>query len=169
MQNEAKSLWIKWIRVEYLKGKDTWTWIPSDRDPVLMRHFASIRDAIVDKANGNVEVVKRLLGQWFTLSNSTSGVYNWLRSKNEKKLWHSFIWKPYVPQKYIFYLWMAIRERLQTRNQLNYLNIDPERNLSIFEGKVFKPGELVAKIKTQLYMHLCALSPHEKIVGDPAT
>ncbi|XP_042009218.1 uncharacterized protein LOC121757801 [Salvia splendens] len=64
-----------------------------------------------------------MLGQWYR-SKGAVEAYEWFRPKGERRLWHRFVWKEFVPPKYSFTTWQALKGRLPTRDRLGYMNID---------------------------------------------
>ncbi|CAH9132556.1 unnamed protein product [Cuscuta epithymum] len=50
-------------------------------------------------------------------------IYELLRFKGTPRVWMSFIWKSYIPPKFSFNAWLAMRNRLPTQDSLGYLHI----------------------------------------------
>ncbi|KAH6832439.1 hypothetical protein C2S53_006894 [Perilla frutescens var. hirtella] len=124
IHEKKDSLWIKWAHIEYLKGRDIWQWKPHNRDSPLIKNLELIRNEIVQKNDDYLPAAQGVLNRWFKLGKRTFAVYHWLRQKEDKKIWQSFIWKAYVPQKYSFCMWLALLERLAKRDCLTYLRLD---------------------------------------------
>ncbi|XP_042022898.1 uncharacterized protein LOC121770182 [Salvia splendens] len=109
------SLWIKWIHTEFIKGKSIWEWSVKSRDSPLFKRLIEIRDEMLgDRQQREVEIQWE---KWYT-SKGTVEAYDWFRPKGEHRLWHRFIWKDFIPPKYSFTTWQALRNRLPTRDRL---------------------------------------------------
>ncbi|KAH6805359.1 hypothetical protein C2S51_030190 [Perilla frutescens var. frutescens] len=78
------------------------------------------------------EAAKTMINSWFAMPNGSSNAYHWLRRKGEPKLWNSFIWKVFIPQKYSFCMWLAICGGLATRDRLGYLGIDQTTEIIVY-------------------------------------
>ncbi|XP_042012244.1 uncharacterized protein LOC121760673 [Salvia splendens] len=115
------SLWIKWIHSEFLKNRTLWEWNARSRDSPLFKRLLEILDELLtDRPRREVE---KMLGQWYG-SKGAVEAYEWFRLKGERRLWYRFVWKDFVPPKYSFTTWQALRGRLPTRDRLGYQNID---------------------------------------------
>ncbi|KAH6781730.1 hypothetical protein C2S51_007023 [Perilla frutescens var. frutescens] len=128
IHEKKDSLWIKWIHTEYLKNRDLWRWKPHTRDSPLIKNLERVGNEIVEKNGGNVREAQGTIERWFKHGKGTCAAYHWLRRKLERKCWQTFIWKSFVPQKYSFFLWLALRGRLATKDRLTYLGIDSSRS-----------------------------------------
>ncbi|KAL1569951.1 hypothetical protein AAHA92_01363 [Salvia divinorum] len=69
------------------------------------------------------EEVTRLLGSWSQPKGSAEA-YEWFRPKGEQRFWPKYVWKGYIPPKYSFTTWQAVKGRLMTRDRLTFLDID---------------------------------------------
>ncbi|KAH6779019.1 hypothetical protein C2S52_010256, partial [Perilla frutescens var. hirtella] len=112
-------LWVKWVHIEYLRDRDVWSWTPHDRDSPLIKNLCEIRKELIENNGNCIDSAKKLIDHWYSLANGSSNAHNWLRRKGEKRFWKTFI-----PQKYSFCMWLAIRGRLATRDRLDYLGLD---------------------------------------------
>ncbi|XP_042045739.1 uncharacterized protein LOC121792017 [Salvia splendens] len=121
IHTKTDSLWIKWIHSEFLKNRTLWEWMIRSRDSPLFKRLLEIRDDLLtDRPRREVE---KMLGQWYG-SKGVVEAYQWFRPKGERRLWHRFVWKEFVPPKYSFTTWQALKGRLPTRDRLGYKNID---------------------------------------------
>lgn len=50
--------------------------------------------------------------------------YDYFRHRAQKVIWAQIIWKPFLPPKSSFVLWLGLRGRLLTRDRLDFLHID---------------------------------------------
>ncbi|CAH9091992.1 unnamed protein product [Cuscuta epithymum] len=123
IHSKKDSLWVKWVNGVYLHGRDVWTFVPHNRDSLLMKRFALIRDLIVSKFSSINEALVYLGKITIDGRLSSSKVYDLLRIKGTPHPWMSFIWKSYIPPKFSFIAWLAFRNRLATYDNLEYLDV----------------------------------------------
>lgn len=82
----------------------------------MFKNIQTLIDRII-KTSGSIHGAKQLLSSWYKNGRfSTSLAYDWLRVKHDRKPWMTLIWKSYVPPKYSFILWLAMRGRLNTKD-----------------------------------------------------
>ena len=55
----------------------------------------------------------------------TARAYEYIRNHAPRVAWASVVWTSYTPPKYSFILWLALRGRIQTKDRLSFMNIDP--------------------------------------------
>lgn len=149
------SLWIKWIHSEFLQHNTIWDWTARKRESPLFKRLLDIRDFML---NGRTrEEVAHLWAKW-DATKGTAEAYEWFRPKGERKLWPRFIWKDFVPPKFSFTTWQAMKGRLATRDRLGYLNSAQECPLCLTHTesaehlffKCSKTREVWTTIKTWL-------------------
>ncbi|XP_047978697.1 uncharacterized protein LOC125220584 [Salvia hispanica] len=54
----------------------------------------------------------------------TKAAYEWFRPRKDRRFWAKYIWKDFIPPKYSFICWLAIRGRLTTRDRITWEEID---------------------------------------------
>lgn len=123
IQRKADSLWVKWVHGEILKEGDFWSWSPHPKDSALFKNLHALMSSIRTTNLFDIDKTINLFQDWFCRGEGTSDAYNWLRDKGQKKLWHNYIWRPFIPPKFSFITWLAVLGRLPTRDRLNFLNI----------------------------------------------
>lgn len=85
------NLWIKWIHVYYLRGRNIWTWNPSKADHPVFKNIQKLRDYLKFHA-GSINQAQVLLGTWYRKDKfSSSMAYNWLRTIGDRKPWMSSV------------------------------------------------------------------------------
>ncbi|KAL0415626.1 UNVERIFIED_CONTAM: hypothetical protein Slati_3394500 [Sesamum latifolium] len=57
--------------------------------------------------------------------------YEYFRPKLTRQPWKAAIWKAFIPPKYSFILWLGLRVRLATRDQLAFLQEEHSCSLCI--------------------------------------
>lgn len=115
------SLWIKWVHIIYIGQRTFWEWCTRDRDPQLIKSLVAAQDEMLQ--HHTRAEVETLWATWLQ-TKGASKAYEWFRPKGEQRYWPKFVWKRYIPPKYSFTTWQAIRGRLSTRDRLTYLDID---------------------------------------------
>ena len=117
------TLWVRWIQHEYIGDGSVWTTSVKKDDSPLFKRLMQIRDSIVERETS----VDRAIGAmqtWSSRGKRTAQAYHYFRASAAIAPWASVVWSSYTPPKYSFVLWLAIRGRLQTRDQLMFLDID---------------------------------------------
>lgn len=90
-------LWICWIHSYYLRGKGR-------DDHPLFKNILKLRDILISRIGS--------INNTFCVSKA----YDRLRVSNDSKPWMRMIWRNYIPPKYSFILWLAMRGRLNTND-----------------------------------------------------
>ena len=74
----------------------------------------------IKESGSKVHYYARWRGKWKFPGNNYSAVAVWreLRPKKEKVAWHRLIWSPFVVPKHAIIAWMAILNRLPTKDRL---------------------------------------------------
>ncbi|XP_042001136.1 uncharacterized protein LOC121750627 [Salvia splendens] len=112
------TLWIQWVHTEIIRGTDFWEWKPRPKNnSPLIKHLISIRDEMGEKVPK--QEVERLLTQW-SWGRGTQAAYDWFRTHGERRFWAKFVWKDLIPPKHSFICWLALRERLTTRDRVTW-------------------------------------------------
>lgn len=116
IHSNKSNLWIKWIHVYYLRGKDIWLWHHSKADHPIFKNLQALRNSLID-AGGTVSHAKQILNSWYKGGKfNTSMAYDWLRIRQDKKPWMSLIWRKYIPPKISFILWLTLKGKINTKN-----------------------------------------------------
>ena len=88
----------------------------------LMRRLMAVRDFVVAK-EGTVQLAICRMDAWKE-ENLGATAYGYFRPSQERVIWAKMVWAAYIPPKYSFTLWLAMRGRLLTKDRLEYLQID---------------------------------------------
>lgn len=106
----------------YLRHTSIWE-LPARRDySALLKKVLSIRDVIVHR-QGSVEQAIACVQSWQKESR-VAHAYDYFRYRAQKVIWAQIIWKPFIPPKSSFVLWLGQRGGLLTRERLDFLHID---------------------------------------------
>ncbi|VFQ80307.1 unnamed protein product [Cuscuta campestris] len=124
------SLWVIWVHTVYLRNECMWVWQPRKRHSVFFKRLAYVRELLVQKLgdhNSSLEVAM----QQFCIGDNLcpSKVYDFLRDKSNPKPWMAFIWHSPIPPKCSFTMWLALRGRLPTKTNLEFLGLPMECEL----------------------------------------
>ncbi|VFQ83143.1 unnamed protein product [Cuscuta campestris] len=158
---EKESLWVKWVHNIYIRDEDIWNWQPKKRHSVFLKRLAYVRDLLAQKlavCNPNLAVAMQ---PFCSAGNLISGkVYELFRAKANHKPWMAFIWQSFIPPKCSFTMWLALRRRLPTKTNLDFLGLPIECTFCgneledvdhlIFSCEVFK--DVWRAVKTWLRM-----------------
>ena len=112
---KAGTLWIAWIKAYMLKGRSIWSISATQNNSWSWRKMLQLRPLarkFVKLENG-VEKWK-FLGKKY----SVTDVWEELRPKQDKVPWHKFLWGSMAIPKHVFISWMAILNRLPTKDRL---------------------------------------------------
>ena len=115
IHSKKDSLWIRWIHCHYLQNRTLWDWQPHKKnDSPVIKKILSILDEMREKCSR--EEIINLWAKWFS-SKGAQEAYDWFRPRGERRFWAKYVWKDFVPPKYSFITWLAIRGRLATRDR----------------------------------------------------
>jgi len=118
------SLWVRWVSHVYMGDSLIWGRLPKKDDSPLLKKIFLIRDSICQK-EGSVDAAVRLIERWKDGGSiKISHAYNYFRTKGQRKFWNKVVWNAAVPPKQAFTLWLGIKSRLLTRDNLQFIDID---------------------------------------------
>ncbi|VFQ88791.1 unnamed protein product [Cuscuta campestris] len=115
-----ETLWIQWVHSVYLQGSELWTWNPGKKDSHFSKKVAEIRDSLLQKCGDRFMIEDNLCDMGDI---KATKVYYLLRSKGNIRCWMKAIWKPYIPPRYSFTVWLTLRGRLPTKRNLHFLHL----------------------------------------------
>lgn len=101
-----------------------WDWSIVRDDSQLLKRILAIRDSVC-LIEGSPEAAIDRFAAWMEGSRlCLSKAYEFFRPKGPKVQWVKEVWNGYVTPKHAFYLWLAVKGKLSTKDKLFYLNID---------------------------------------------
>jgi len=119
LAHKADSLWVRWVHTYYFKKTDWWDNFHSKSCSWTLKKILNCRKLVEDN------------GGWLTVQKngkfSIQKLYNNIRPQGEKVEWRRVICNNKATPKSIFILWLAIQDRLATKERLVkwHINIDP--------------------------------------------
>ncbi|CAH9071106.1 unnamed protein product [Cuscuta epithymum] len=123
VHRKKDTLWVRWINGVYLRDKNVWDFVPHSRDSQLMKRLGLIRDRLRGCFNNLNDTVLGLNARCINDKLVSGKIYELLRVRGTPRTPMTFIWKSYIPPKFSFNVWLALRNRLPTQDSLGYLYI----------------------------------------------
>ncbi|KAL2250196.1 UNVERIFIED_CONTAM: hypothetical protein Sindi_2493300 [Sesamum indicum] len=122
IHRKADTLWVQWVNDVYLRDASIWDWQPKKGDSPLLQRLAEIRNRVITEF-GSSEAAIEQMTRWSTPKGlQTSKAYEYFRPKLARQPWKAAIWKAFIPPKYSFIMWLGLRNRLATRDRLEFLH-----------------------------------------------
>ncbi|XP_039066047.1 uncharacterized protein LOC120211619 [Hibiscus syriacus] len=102
------SLWVAWIKAYCFKLDDYWNVVNKPHFSWILRKLIKLREEVrgLFPASGSWLQIK---GDW---------IWNSIRDRKSKVTWHRVIWFPTHIPKFSLITWMAVLDRLPTRERL---------------------------------------------------
>ncbi|XP_074301399.1 uncharacterized protein LOC141632786 [Silene latifolia] len=104
-------LWVKWVHSIYIKQTDWQTYEPNTGASWSLRSICRCKN----------QMLSGYTGTWWLDEDGIYTVakgYKWLRGDNPDVSWHSGIWNSVNLPKHYFIGWLAMRQRLLTKDRL---------------------------------------------------
>ncbi|XP_056690170.1 uncharacterized protein [Spinacia oleracea] len=150
-------LWIKWIHVYYVKNKDFWSMdIPEGLTWSLRKVWAS-REILTDVGGPDqfVHVGK----------SSIHKMYKHLRQQGSSVIWKRIICNSKASPKATFVAWLALQNRLATKDRLVKWNLQIEKccySKAVWNGVLARIGEAYSGSNWQDVCHWAAKKSRSK-------
>ena len=113
---KSGSIWIAWIQEYLLKGRSLWDQEETQNGGSWawkkLLKLRSLAQRFIIKQDG------REMWKFHGNKYSAAAVWREIRPKKEKVAWHRLIWSPFVMPKHAIIAWMAILNRLPTKDRL---------------------------------------------------
>ncbi|XP_062089725.1 uncharacterized protein LOC133796267 [Humulus lupulus] len=119
------NLWVKWVHNVYIKHEEWWGYNAPSQSSWYWRKMVNIKDE-----------VKHLMDPvQFTLDTyQISSGYKLLNQVQERFHWSKEVWCRLNIPKHSFVLWIAIQNRLKTRERLHRFNITEDSTYILCNG-----------------------------------
>ncbi|KAM6568714.1 hypothetical protein CsatB_016699 [Cannabis sativa] len=108
------NLWVKWIHSVYLKNDDCWNHKASIHSSWYWRKLVDLKDEMRRTWDTN-----QLLATEFKIADA----YKKLQLTQDRTHWCNQVWSRLNHPKHSFILWMAVLDRLKTRDRLKRMQI----------------------------------------------
>ncbi|XP_039043535.1 uncharacterized protein LOC120182715 [Hibiscus syriacus] len=105
------SLWVAWVNRYVIKEQNFWQINPGPNVSWSTRRLFNLRSEAMS-LNSDTCTVKE--------------IYEDIRTKGQKIPWHKLIWFPLHIPKHSFIVWMALQNRLPTRDRLQIMGINTD-------------------------------------------
>lgn len=115
-----ESLWIRWVNHIYIKDSDWWSYHPSNAASWCWKEFCKIKDMMRAGYSGRKWTADQNKGY------SPASGYKWLRGAMVDVWWSRWVWCRGSIPKHSFMSWLAIQDRLKTRDRLSRFGIGKE-------------------------------------------
>jgi len=124
IHSKKDSLWVKWVNHEYFSVHSLWDRQEKKDDSPLLKKLQRIRDLLKVKM-GSVHAAAEILAKWANGGNSyVSKAYDFLRTKGRTVRWAEDVWASCITPKHAFLLWLCAKGKIQTKDNLQFLDID---------------------------------------------
>jgi hypothetical protein len=90
LQSKKDTLWVKWINVMYLRGKNIWETSKRKVDSPMWKRLLEINDHLIG-LEGSLDLARARLASWGGLPWSASSVYDYFRPRATKVLWKTIV------------------------------------------------------------------------------
>ncbi|XP_020251372.1 uncharacterized protein LOC109828828 [Asparagus officinalis] len=111
-------LWIKWIHGKYLKNTNIWLVNMKVGDSWMWKQLIKARDKAITICGG-IENLKRCINSCCKNSSiQLSKLYSAISPVSNKVNWYLTVWDTLIYPKHSFILWLAVLNRLLTREKL---------------------------------------------------
>ncbi|XP_021775982.1 uncharacterized protein LOC110739808 [Chenopodium quinoa] len=117
--NKEDSLWVRWVHSIYLKDQEWWDYKPKSSAGWEWKKLCKVKD---DLHSGFLEKA------WAQHKYKISEVYDWLQGNNLRVVWHTWIWNNFNSPKHAFISWLAMHNRLKTRDRLERFDFCEDSN-----------------------------------------
>ncbi|GFY91065.1 hypothetical protein Acr_07g0012610 [Actinidia rufa] len=124
IQAKIDTLWVQWVHQIYMKYANFWEYqIKHDDSPLIKQVIALREEIIATERSQQAEAHK--INQWMANGELNSKLaYEYFRPKAIKLQWPKVIWTNYATPKHAFIFWLAMKEKLLTKDRLH----DPGAN-----------------------------------------
>ncbi|XP_057485879.1 uncharacterized protein LOC130772160 [Actinidia eriantha] len=124
IQAKKDSIWVQWVHHIYMNKRSFWDYKSKHEDSPLIKQIINLRDEII-AAENTVEGAIQKMNQWTSNGELKSRIaYEYFRPRANKLLWTKVIWTNYTTPKHAFILWLAMKEKLLTKDRLHDPQID---------------------------------------------
>ena len=158
---KAGSIWIAWVEAYMLKGRDFWQVSASNNSSWNWRKLLQLRTEVlqfVTWTNGRAS--------WGFPGNKYRAAVVWqvIRHKKEKVEWHKLIWGALVVPKHATIAWMAMLNRLPTKDRIKSWGLEVDGKCVLCGGEEETRDHLFhgCTFSRQLWGKIMEISGHSR-------
>ncbi|XP_020254176.1 uncharacterized protein LOC109831254 [Asparagus officinalis] len=118
IHTDKELLWIKWIHGTYLRSSDIWQVSAKTGDSWLWKQLLKLRDKAVSLCGGIINLKQCLNSSYRNSKIQLSLLYANLPPSSNKVTWYETVWERLNPPRQSFILWLAIQNKLLTKDML---------------------------------------------------
>ncbi|KAM6551429.1 hypothetical protein CsatB_001237 [Cannabis sativa] len=111
--NKEDTLWLRWVNSVYLHNEDWWAYKLPSQSSWYWKSLVRLNDQMKEASS------KVVLQQKYTVAHG----YNMFKPAGEKVHWPKQVWSRLNSPKHSFVLWLAMHQRLKTRDRLFKMKI----------------------------------------------
>ncbi|KAM6569425.1 hypothetical protein CsatB_017410 [Cannabis sativa] len=115
--HKEDSLWMKWIHYVYIRSENWWSYKSPDQGSWYWSRLVTLKDQFIEIIAGQYTSI-----QPYCVAKG----YHLLWPNLEKVTWSQQVWGRLNTPKYSFITWIAIQNRLKTRDMLLQMGISGE-------------------------------------------
>ncbi|XP_074313864.1 uncharacterized protein LOC141649062 [Silene latifolia] len=112
-----ESLWVNWVKANYLKGRNWQEYIPTSNSSWVWRRICRVKQRL---AAGYVQGTWQVQPSGYT----PAGCYEWLRGTQPTVEWSKAIWDNWSLPKHRFLGWLIAHNSLHTNSRLMRFGMD---------------------------------------------
>ncbi|XP_020249282.1 uncharacterized protein LOC109826672 [Asparagus officinalis] len=111
-------LWIRWIHGNYLKRDSIWRVKARNGDSWTWKQMLKIRDNALIQCGGEENLKQFLASHYKNTKVQLSSLYKLFSHNTSKVRWSNTVWGGLNYPKHSFICWLAVQNRLQTKDRL---------------------------------------------------
>ncbi|XP_020260934.1 uncharacterized protein LOC109837204 [Asparagus officinalis] len=136
VHSNKECLWIKWVHGTYLKESNIWQVRVKSGDSWLWKQLLKARDKAVNLVGGTDMLIQSIRSCYNQSKIQLSELYKILSpiNVNVSVPWADTVWESSNLPKHSFILWLAIQNRLLTKDRLLKRGVIQSNHCSLCEG-----------------------------------
>ncbi|XP_058783276.1 uncharacterized protein LOC131657949 [Vicia villosa] len=115
---KSDKLWIRWIGAYYLKGEDIMQWEPKTTSSWMLKSIVKAREITIQSDYWKDSTQQHHF--------NTNAMYKELRGIYTNQSWRKIMLQNFARPRACFILWLAILNRLPTKDRLRKINIQTD-------------------------------------------
>ncbi|XP_057251794.1 uncharacterized protein LOC125498534 [Beta vulgaris subsp. vulgaris] len=109
------NLWVKWVHGVYIKESNWASYVAPSHASWAWKYVCQAKNLMNEKTNG----VQWLINGQFSIKQ----YYQLPMRGNRQAVWARYVWNRYTLPKHRLIMWLAIQDRLKTRQRLKLMNV----------------------------------------------